>query len=192
VETPARLDVRIFPHANGEFVLYEDDGVSGAYLEGASSQIRFAQEWSEAHQSFHIEPAQGDSRHLPPLRSFDLHFYGLRQPDQIKVTVNGAVAKANAAWDESAGVVTVSSLRLSPTDRLDVELTMDEGSLLDARDRRAEKVRRMLRTFRLESEYKNRIDQAIPQLLVNANGLGRAVNYLKDSHVAALEHALEK
>src|SRR5215208_5138239 len=33
-ETPAQLTLKIFPCANGEFTLYEDDGVSGAYLDG--------------------------------------------------------------------------------------------------------------------------------------------------------------
>ncbi len=190
VETPAKLDVKIFPGANGEFTLYEDDGVSGAYLDGASSQIRFVQEWSEARQNFRIEPAQGDSRHLPPLRSFTLHFYGNRQPDQIKVMVNGGATEVESVWDESKGQLTIDSLKLSPADKLDVELSVSEGSLLDQRDRRTEKIRKMLRTFRLESEFKNRIDQSIPQLLADPNKLGVAVNYLKDSQVAALASAL--
>ena len=121
-----------------------------------------------------------------------IHFCGIRQPDQISVTVNGAVTEVDSTWNESKGQLTIDSLKLSPTDKLDVELTVREGSLLDQRDRRPETIRKMLRTFRLESEFKNRIDQSIPQLLTDPNKLGIAVNYLKDSQVAALANALEK
>ena len=192
VSVPDHLILKLFPGANGEFTLYEDDGVSGAYLDGASSQIRMTQDWTGTSQTFHMEAAQGDSQHLPPLRSFDLHFYGLRQPDQVKVLVNGAVKEVESAWDESTGQLTVSSLKLSPTDTLDVELSVSEGSLLDARDMREEKVRKMLRAFRLASIVKQRIDLGLPMLLADPNQIGQAGSYLKDSQLAALKAALEK
>ena len=192
VSVPDHLIVKIFPGMDGEFMLYEDDGVSGAYLDGVSSQTRLAQEWSETRQTFRIEAAQDDTRHLPPLRRFDLHFYGLRQPEQVRVWVNGAAVEAESAWEEEEALLTVTSLKLSPTDRLDVELTVNEGSLLDGRDLREEKVRKMLRAFRLETLIKHRIDLALPMLLADPNQIGQAASYLKDSQLAALKNALEK
>jgi hypothetical protein len=192
VSVPEKLIVKIFPGMDGEFTLYEDDGVSGAYLDGASSQIRLTQDWTETRQSFHIEAAQGDTRHLPAQRSFDLHFYGLRQPEQVKVWVNGVAVEAESTWDESKAQLTVASLKLSQTDRLDVELTVSDGSLLNERDRRAEKVRKMLHAFHLESIVKQRIDLALPMLLADPNQIGQAGSYLTDSQLAALKNALEK
>jgi hypothetical protein len=190
VSVPEHLIVKIFPGMDGEFMLYEDDGVSGAYLDGASSETRLAQDWTGTRQTFRIEAAQGDTRHLPPLRKFDLHFYGLRQPEQVKVWVNGAAVEARSAWEEAKALLTVASPNLSPTDRLDVELTVSEGSLLGERDLREQKVRKMLRAFRLESIVKQRIDQSLPYLLAYPNQIGQAGSYLKDSQLAALKNAL--
>jgi hypothetical protein len=190
VSVPDHLIVKVFPGMDGEFMLFEDDGVSGAYLDGANSETRMAQDWNGTHQTFRIEAAQGDTRHLPPLRKFDLHFYGLRQPEQVKVWVNGAVVEVESVWDEAKALLTVTSPSLSPTDRLDVELTVSEGSLLGERDLREQKVRKMLHAFRLESEVKRRIDLALPMLLAAPNQIGMAGSYLRDSQLAALKHAL--
>jgi hypothetical protein len=191
VSVPNHLIVKVFPGMDGEFMLYEDDGVSGNYLDGANSETRLAQDWNETRLTFRIEAAQGDARHLPPLRKFDLHFYGLRQPDQVKVWVNGAAVEAESAWDDAKALLTVDSPKLSPTDRLDVELTVSEGSLLAQRDRREQKVRKMLRAFHLESMIKQRIDLALPMLLADSNQIGQAGSYLTDSQLAALKNALE-
>jgi alpha-glucosidase (family GH31 glycosyl hydrolase) len=190
VSVPDHLIVKIFPGMDGEFTLYEDDGVSGSYLDGLSSETRMAQDWSQNRLTFRIEAAQGDTRHLPPLRKFDLHFYGLRQPETVKVWVNGAAVEAKSVWEEAKALLTVTSPQLSPSDRLDVELTVSEGSLLGERDLREQKVRKMLRAFRLESIVKQRIDQSLPYLLMEPNQLGQAASYLKESQFAALKDAL--
>jgi hypothetical protein len=71
-----------------------------------------------------------------------------------------------------------------------VVLEVRQGSLLDARDRRPETVRAMLRTFRLASGVKSRIDQSLPLLLQDPNLLGAGMSYLTESQAAALHNAL--
>ena len=191
ISVPDHLIVKIFPGANGQFTLYEDDGVSGAYLEGASSQIRLSQEWSGTRQVFHIGSAEGDTKHLPKRRDFELHFTGLSKPDSIQAKINDKSVDLKPEWDASNARLVLSVKGLTPSDTLHLELSIDGGTLLDQRDLREDRFRKMLRAFRLESIVKQRIDLALPMLLANPNQIGQAASYLKDSQLAALKQALE-
>jgi len=106
--------------------------------------------------------------------------------------LNGKAIETQQDWDPANARLAVTGIKLTPTDKLDLELSVNEKTLLDERDQRTEKIRKMLRTFRLESDFKNRIDQFLPQLLTDSNQLGAVANYLKNSQIAALANALEK
>ncbi len=190
-ESPQHLRLEIFP-GGGEFVLYEDDGVSGAYQQGASSRIRIAQMWQDSRQILRIESAQGETHHLPAHRQMELRFRAIRQPDQVRITRSGQPLTVETSWNEAESAFLVRGISLTPSDSLDVELSVNVGSLRQARDRRAETARRYLRAFRLPSGVKSEIDRRLPQLLADPNLLGAEASYLKPSQLAALEHALKE
>ena len=52
VSEPTTL--RVFPGANGEFTLYDDDGISQAYLGGRGNWIRMT--WNDATRTVTLEP----------------------------------------------------------------------------------------------------------------------------------------
>ena len=189
---PDTFSVQVFPGADGEFLLYEDDGDSGAYLEGASSLVRFFQVWGGNRQVLHIAPAEGSLDHLPARRSFELIFHGIRQPDALIASINGLPIATLWQWEEKAGRLVVSSMDLAPADRLDIELSTAAGTLQYQLDRRAEKVRQRLHAFRLESSIKSSIDHFLPELLSDPTRLGMGANNVKDSQLAALKNALEE
>ena len=61
--------VRVYRGASGEFTLYDDDGVSQAYLEGRGSWIRFA--WNDAARQLTIGPGAPDgARNMAAPRVF--------------------------------------------------------------------------------------------------------------------------
>jgi len=62
VEEP--VTIRIFTGASGSFELYEDDGISQEYLDGAYSLIRFA--WDNKKSTLSITPAQGTGMEPSP------------------------------------------------------------------------------------------------------------------------------
>ncbi len=192
VDTPQALEVRIFPGADGQFTLYEDDGVSGAYLQGAHSQIRLSQTWGGSRQSFQIAPAEGETAHLPARRDFTLRFLAVSRPGQVSAKLNGRPLEIQTVFNEARGELSVTGIALAPSDRLEVELSTKEASLLDGRDRRAEKFRQRLRALRLDSIVKLRLDQSLPMLLENPNLLGAASSYLQTSQLAALADALDR
>tara|TARA_Y100001934_G_scaffold170513_1_gene202387 strand:- start:2451 stop:2918 length:468 start_codon:yes stop_codon:yes gene_type:complete len=49
------MTLKIYPGANGNYTLYEDDGISLNYLEGDSAQTLI--KWDDASKTLSIEPA---------------------------------------------------------------------------------------------------------------------------------------
>lgn len=74
VEEPMTL--RIYPGADGEFILYEDDGKTLDFRDGEFSRIRLA--WNDEAQTLTIEPHEGN----PVSKQFRVELAGERQ-DQL-------------------------------------------------------------------------------------------------------------
>ncbi|MEW5982254.1 MAG: TIM-barrel domain-containing protein [Acidobacteriota bacterium] len=61
--------IRIYPGANGEFRLYDDDGISQAYLEGRGTWTRFT--WHDGARQLTIEPVSpAGAENLADARTF--------------------------------------------------------------------------------------------------------------------------
>ncbi len=131
LDNPDRLRVVVFPGADNEFSLYEDDGTSLAHREGAYATTRFAQRFDGDRLVFEVDPAVGDLSHVPPQRDYDLRFRGVVRP--ASVTVDGE----DHGWDYDAGTATlaVDVAGLEATEALRVVVETDDASLVSRRDR---------------------------------------------------------
>jgi hypothetical protein len=184
---PEALEVHIFPAASNVFELYEDDGETQAYRQGHSCITRFSQRWSGESLVFGIDPAEGDTSLLPPARRYDLVFHGLRPPDALRLLVNGA----EASFERQPGpALRLAGITLSPADRLEVQLSVLEGSLLSRRDHRPEQVEKLLLAFNLGANTCRDIYNALPDLLSGKASLRQFANRLKPAHLEALESVL--
>ena len=181
-EAAETMEVRIFPGGDNVFELYEDDGETQAYLQGHSCLTRFSQKWSGDRLVFSIEPAQGDTA-LASRRSYILSFYGLRQPDTLRVRINGA----GVSFRSEPGLVRLSGIALEPGDRLEVQLAVQEGSLLERRDRRPEQIEKLLMAFNLGDFTCRTIYNEIPGLLSGKVSLRQFANRLKPAQLEALQ-----
>jgi alpha-D-xyloside xylohydrolase len=72
--TGEQLDLHVFPGRDGNFTLYEDDGLSNHYERGAGSRIRFA--WDDRSATLHIGARQGAYGGMLTRRTFVLHRMG--------------------------------------------------------------------------------------------------------------------
>ncbi len=176
---PEALTVSIFAGADNAFELYEDDGESQAYRRGASCVTRMEQVWQPGRLEFRIAPAQGDRSVLPARRRYRLVIRGLSRPDEVSVRVNNQPHLADVHYDEAADTLTVAGIALVPDDSLALAAAVSAGSLLAQTDHRADDARRLLRSFRMETGLKHRIDQALPQLL---NGQARLAPFSSGSN----------
>ena len=78
-----RLDIRVFPGRDGAFRLYEDDGLSEAYLrsEYEWTALTYVSEGS-ARNVLQIDPVEGHCPALPAHRAYRVTFVGVDQPDR--------------------------------------------------------------------------------------------------------------
>ncbi|WP_134774167.1 glycoside hydrolase family 31 protein [Ornithinimicrobium flavum] len=73
VDLPASLEVRVFPGADGEHVLVEDDDGPAQTRRVARTPLR----WDEASRTLTIGPAEGDLEVLPARRTWSVRAAGL-------------------------------------------------------------------------------------------------------------------
>ncbi|MCC8130841.1 MAG: glycoside hydrolase family 31 protein [Ruminococcus sp.] len=94
-DNPKKLVIKIFCGADGEFDMYEDDGISMDYTEGKSVTTRMTLDWT--NKLFVVAPAKGDAKLIPGTRDYTLEFYGVGQD-----------AVPGADYDEERHVATLS------------------------------------------------------------------------------------
>ena len=68
------LTIRVYPGANGDFVMYEDDGVSFAYQRGQFK--RTAMQWDDRRRQLRLSLAQGSGTYGPAVRQIDVELAG--------------------------------------------------------------------------------------------------------------------
>jgi alpha-glucosidase/alpha-D-xyloside xylohydrolase len=69
-KTSEPLTVKIYPGANGRFVMYEDDGTTFDYEKGRFTRVRF--EWNEHNRNFRVLLEPGSTLLPPSPRTINL------------------------------------------------------------------------------------------------------------------------
>lgn len=100
IKNPDVLCVRVFPEADGEFELYEDDNESCGYVDGRC--VTTAMKYSADKDMFVISPADGDTSLIPDNRTYKLVFERRTEAaaDKVKVSVDGKEVLAKNKYDE--------------------------------------------------------------------------------------------
>ena len=162
VDNPESLEIHLFPGADNEFELYEDDGETQAFRGGARAVTRLRAQWGAEAWRFTILPAEGERQVLPARRQVTLRLRGIALTSAIQVKVNGAEAAFESAYDLASESLTVSGITLTPRDRLEVVLA---GAQLSGRERRKEHLLRLLANFKLEINTLSALEAAADELL---------------------------
>ena len=89
-----QLELKIYPGADGEFTLYEDEFDNYNYETGAYSEIKF--HWDDAKKQLTIQPRKGDFNGIINERSFNIQLVGEKSisksvdynGDQVQVSFN--------------------------------------------------------------------------------------------------------
>ncbi len=87
-ENPDKLEILIC-RGNNSFTLYEDDGETLAYKDGAFCETEFTVSDVANSLSFRVASAKGDTGLIPEKRSYILSFIDIAGCNDISVTVNG-------------------------------------------------------------------------------------------------------
>jgi hypothetical protein len=192
VDSPEQLDVCIFAGADGRFGLYEDDGDSTDYLRDKFCLTEMRQTWSKRRLSFTIRPAKGDTSLVPVRRRYRLIVRGVVAPESITAQVNGEPSILACEHDQRTETLTCSELVLAPSDEALITLETSAATLLSRRDRTVEKVRDMLRCFRLETRAKWHIDSNLSVIIADVDRLGEYWMDLQEAQATALVEVMRK
>ena len=131
----------VAPGASNTFRLYEDDGETLAYRDGAYAETPMTLDWSETSAVFTVGPVEGDASLVPEKRGWSVEFRGWRKG--CRFTVNGADEEAAYFPETNTYVVTLPEM--SPTDTAAITITHEDGLIHDNSDWRERVMDRLIR-----------------------------------------------
>ena len=181
VDNPAELDVHVFAGADNCFVLYEDDGVSLAYRDGAACRTEIAQAWEPGRLAITIGAAEGDRSLIPARRRWRLYVHGVRGDASLTVD-----QPHHAAYDSAAESWIVELEPLPVTEHARLVLEVADGALRVRRDRTAERLVRMLRSFKLLTVLKDVLLARLDDISADPNILAEYTLHMTPSQRRAL------
>ena len=114
---PEDMEILIY-RGNGKFRLYEDDGETMNYQNGAFAETEFEVTESEENVIFTINPAEGDISVIPEKRTYRLSFKDITTAENIVATLNGKdieikTAKTNGTIEVSAEITSADKLTIT-------------------------------------------------------------------------------
>lgn len=148
-ENPKALEI-IALSGNGSFTLYEDDGETMHYLNGAFAETGFEIRLDRDRIKFSIEPARGDLSVIPQSRDYKINFFDISSAKGITVCVNG---KEFPPEEQNDKFVCVLISGLSPQDRAEITLSGAQRITLDKR----EEYIKTVSGYRISNEYKKAV-----------------------------------
>jgi hypothetical protein len=110
IENPSELDVYIFPGADNEFALYEDDGETTDYQHGKFAITRF----TLVNGQFTLHPAKGDLSVIHASRTYHIHMRGVDEK---------ASASLPYTYESSTRTLDLEPVTLTPGETLAVKFT---------------------------------------------------------------------
>ncbi len=108
VENPEHLKIDVFPLADGEFSLYEDDGVTLGYENGDCVITKMNLKWGNK-PNFKIHKAEGNLALIPERRDYTICFRNVFN-DDVSVTCEGKPIDFLAVITDKGLVLTIGQI----------------------------------------------------------------------------------
>ena len=117
---PEEMELLVF-RGNSSFTLYEDDGETMRYADGAYAETRFAVSEEGDVVTFRIAPAEGDASVIPDKRNYTVTFRDIETAEEIRITKNGR--KILAVPLAAPHAVSMQIKNAAPSDEIVVTLS---------------------------------------------------------------------
>lgn len=118
-QNPENMEIWLYS-GNGDFTLYEDDGESENYKNGAFVTTKFSLEENADDLSFNINAPEGDLSLIPAERTYTLKFKDVESAKALRVFKNGRRIKAEVCEN---GDCVCLNITLKTSDKLKVTLS---------------------------------------------------------------------
>ncbi len=182
IDNPQALDVLVFCGAEGQFTLYEDDGLSQDYLKGKFCTTSFSQNYDGQSIRITIDAAQGETSLIPQTRIYRLLVRGVREEVRVE-----CIHPHTVRYDSCSETLTITLEKLLVTQALTVTITSADGeSVLSRRDRTTETFLDMVRSFKMDTPLKTYLAGIADELVADGHRIADYAFYLKPDQVRAL------
>ena len=102
------LTIHLYPGASTEFTLYEDDGISTAYLQGNFAETKMSLTQAADNLIFTIEPIAGDYKGKLASRTWQVIFHQVDDPKSV--ILNGKTLRtSDYQWDAAKKQLTLTT-----------------------------------------------------------------------------------
>jgi alpha-glucosidase (family GH31 glycosyl hydrolase) len=173
VESPTHLKINIFPGADNHFELYDDDGNSTGYLKDSYALTPFNLKWESDKLEFTISPVNGDLAQSPYIRTYELKFWGIAEPDTSLLNINQQPYLIFPEYDAKTNSLTVPiDIDVSPSDKVGLTIQKENGLLLrdeDPSTRILKTCQRIFADFKIESFSKAAMLERMPEIISDPN-----------------------
>ena len=168
IDNPNNLEIRIFPAANGEFTLWEDQGDTVEDLDENWASTKMILNDS----TFVIEKAIGNLEVIPERRSWKLVFVATEK-NRAEVLVDGKTVDIKEYYDDEKQSVVIEISGIDVTKSITVKF---ESDLKVAEERKWEPCNKILERAQASYEFKARAIYAIENQGKNAISTLRTFN----------------
>ena len=188
---PEILEIEIFPGADNEFKLYEDNGAA-VDAELKKAETIFKNSWQEDQQHFEIESLVGSTEVLPAERRLKLKFRAVNEVD-LEILIDQKQVNQSKQnqftlnYDQEQNTLLVE-FDYDPQKKYDFKLKNKIG-LLKQRDLRLDKIKKIIKNFKLQTVVKTKLAQAAAEAVKKEKGaefLERFDAVLSQSQLEAL------
>lgn len=186
---PDELRIRVFPGADNEFVLYEDDGTTQDYQDDVAARTTIRQDWSGSSTEVTIEATSGTFENYPSERSIVVEVCGIRNPDDVGTSLD--------TWSESfesdRNTLAIDLGTVATDETYHIEISTNEADLVaPSEDDLESEIDQLLWTFAMQNSAKPRLLQAIEEDPTDFSWLQDFAIPLSDTQSRALvEHLFD-
>ena len=111
--------LKVYPHGDSHFTMYDDDGESYAYEEGAICSTRFECHENEKNIRVTVNPVEGSYEGMPESRNYSFELRCTSKPR--KVSLNGTAVQ-DWNWEENTLKVNAGQTSIHDTLTLTIQL----------------------------------------------------------------------
>ncbi len=89
ISNPKSLEINVFPGKSNTYKLYEDDGITNSYENGAFNVTTIDYNYMSNNYTLIIYPFEGDSSLVPEKRNYFIKFRNTKEASDVSIYLNG-------------------------------------------------------------------------------------------------------
>ena len=163
---PEILKVDVFPGAGNKFELYEDNGAA-AESELKTAKTIFKSKWQQEQLNFKILPVEGSAKIIPAERRLQLNFRSLTNPG-VEITAADKKIDSESNYNQKTGELIIE-FDYDPAKSYQLKIKNEQG-LMKKKDLKVEKIKKMLKNFKVETAVKTELAESIEKAAAENEG----------------------